>query len=605
MPRSDGRSCFTTTAWWCFKPSASSVRRSNAGRPIPERACRIGSWALAGGGSGRSRPGFRLRYFRVGGSLAMGHFLARPVRDGLELDAALFGDAPRRREVLQRVQRGPHHVVRVGGAEALGEDVAHAGTLQHRAHRAAGDDPGPGRGRLQEHAPRAVVTDDFVRDGRARERDLDQATAGGFDRLAHRLAHLVRLAGGDPDAPLPLPPHSRLRHPEPRQGARRAPFRHPRAPSPPARSSPGWTARAAVRWSLELQSAFAGAVGHRLHAPVILVAAAVEHDLGDPLLLGLGGEQPSQPEALGGLALAVDLEALGSVCGPDQCDAPRVVHDLRVDMLRGAEHHEARSLRAAGHLPANPEMAAIPSVCLRADLMDLAHSLFRRLGGLAGLAPDLLARVADPLAFVGLGRPDRADLRRHLAHELLVDALDLHEDVVVHRDLDPLRRVIWHRVGEADDELHAERLWLRLVAHPLDLERLRKPLGDAVDHVGDERAGESVERLVPALIGGPPHDDRLAFHRYGQLGVDQPADLALRTLHGDAQAVELGGDALGNGDWLPADTRHGPASYQTSASSSPPMRAARASRSVMSPCGVERIAIPRPFLTRGISRALT
>src|SRR2546427_7211476 len=122
MPRSDGRSCFTTTAWWCFKPSASSVRRSNAGRPMPERTCRIRRSPLPGGGSGRSRPGLRLRYFRVGGSLAMGHFLARPVRDGLELDAALLGDAPRRREVLQRIQRGPHHVVRVGGAEALGEE---------------------------------------------------------------------------------------------------------------------------------------------------------------------------------------------------------------------------------------------------------------------------------------------------------------------------------------------------------------------------------------------------------------------------------------------------------------------------------------------------
>src|SRR5437762_535554 len=88
MPRSDGRSCFTTTAWWCFKPSASSVRRSNAGRPIPERTCRIRSSPLPGGGSGRSRPGLRLRYFRVRGSLAMSHFLARPVRDGLELDAA-------------------------------------------------------------------------------------------------------------------------------------------------------------------------------------------------------------------------------------------------------------------------------------------------------------------------------------------------------------------------------------------------------------------------------------------------------------------------------------------------------------------------------------
>src|SRR2546421_7053834 len=204
MPRSDGRSCLTTTAWWCFKPSASSVRRSNAGRPIPERTCRIRSSPLPGGGGGRSRPVFRLPYFRVGGSLAMGHFLARPVRDGLELDAALLGDAPRRREVLERIQRGPHHVVRVGGAEALGEDVAHAGALQHRAHRAAGDDARSGRGGLQEHAPGAVVTDDFMRNGRARERHLDHAAAGGFDGLAHRLAHLVRLTGGDADAPLPV-----------------------------------------------------------------------------------------------------------------------------------------------------------------------------------------------------------------------------------------------------------------------------------------------------------------------------------------------------------------------------------------------------------------
>src|SRR5213083_2755364 len=106
-------------------------------------------------------------------------------------------------------------------------------------------------------------------------------------------------------------------------------------------------------------------------------------------------------------------------------------------------------------------------------------------------------------------------------------------------------------------------------------------------------------------VKGPKGEISRVIHAELGVAVDQPAALALRTLHGDAQAVELGGDALGNGDWLPTDTRHGPASYQTSASSSPPMRAVRASRSVMSPCGVERIAIPRPFLTRGISRALT
>src|SRR5207249_421369 len=62
------------------------------------------------------------------------------------------------------------------------------------------------------------------------------------------------------------------------------------------------------------------------------------------------------------------------------------------------------------------------------------------------------------------------------------------------------------------------------------------------------------------LVGGAPYDDRLALHRHGQLGVDQPADLALRPLHGNPRPVELSGYALGNGDWLPADARHGPAS---------------------------------------------
>src|SRR6266851_4029082 len=223
-----------------------------------------------------------------------------------------------------------------------------------------------------------------------------------------------------PPPPPPPPPHHHHRHrhrPERRLGAPRAPARHPRAPSPPVRQ---------CRSSLELQSAFAGAVGHGLHTPVILVAAAVKHDFGDPLLLGLGREQASQPEALGGLTLAVDLEALGGVCGPDQCDAPPVVHDLGVDVLRGAEHDQTRPLRAARHFTAHPQVPPVTAAGLRPHFMNRSHGLFRRLRGLAGLAPDLLAHVADPFAFVRLGRPDRADLRRNLAHELLVHALDFH-----------------------------------------------------------------------------------------------------------------------------------------------------------------------------------
>src|SRR2546426_447800 len=38
---------------------------------------------------------------------------------------------------------------------------------------------------------------------------------------------------------------------------------------------------------------------------------------------------------------------------------------------------------------------------------------------------------------------------------------------------------------------------------------------------------------------------------------NQPADFALRALHGDPQAVELSGHALGHWDRLPSDARHG------------------------------------------------
>src|SRR6266542_1942379 len=247
---------------------------------------------------------------------------------------------------------------------------------------------------------------------------------------------------------------------------------------------------------LELQSPFAGAVRDGLHAPVILITAAVEHHLGDTFLFGLRGDQAADRKAARHLALAFDLHAFGCVRGARERDAALIVHQLGIDVLRGAEHHEPRPLRRPLDLLADAEVPAIALMRRRLDLMDGSHDLFRRLGRLARLTPDLLAGVADAFALVGLGRPDVAQLRGHLTHELLVDALDLHEDVVRHRDLDPLGRVIGNGVREPHHELHAERLRLGLVTDALDLERLHEPRRDAVDHVGDERPREPVQRLV-------------------------------------------------------------------------------------------------------------
>src|SRR5207253_9363194 len=105
---------------------------------------------------------------------------------------------------LQRVDRGADHVVGVGRAQALREDVAHARALGPGAHRASRDHPGSGCGGLQQHPTCAVVPDDLVRDGAAGERDLHHPPARGLDRLAHRLAYLVGLPGRDADPSLPI-----------------------------------------------------------------------------------------------------------------------------------------------------------------------------------------------------------------------------------------------------------------------------------------------------------------------------------------------------------------------------------------------------------------
>src|ERR1051326_1199554 len=135
---------------------------------------------------------------------SMHRLLAGLVVDRLDLHAALASHVTGRREVLQGVEGGPYHIMRVGRAEALREDVAHAGALQHRAHRATGDDPGPRRRGLQEHAAGAVMTDDLVRDRRPRERHFHHPTARRLHRLAHGFADLVRLARRDADMPVPV-----------------------------------------------------------------------------------------------------------------------------------------------------------------------------------------------------------------------------------------------------------------------------------------------------------------------------------------------------------------------------------------------------------------
>src|SRR3954468_6161000 len=71
---------------------------------------------------------------------------------GLEirnLEAAARRDRTRAVDLLERVERGAHHVVGVRRALRLGDDVVDAKGLEHGAHRTAGDDAGAGHCRAE------------------------------------------------------------------------------------------------------------------------------------------------------------------------------------------------------------------------------------------------------------------------------------------------------------------------------------------------------------------------------------------------------------------------------------------------------------------------
>ena len=111
---------------------------------------------------------------------------------------------------VERREGGLHDVVRVGRAERLGEDVLHPADLEHGAHRAAGDDAGPRRGRLEQHRARAEAA-------RSRRGGWSCRRAAPLRRfflassIPLRIAdgHLLGLAVAEADAPLPSPTTTR------------------------------------------------------------------------------------------------------------------------------------------------------------------------------------------------------------------------------------------------------------------------------------------------------------------------------------------------------------------------------------------------------------
>src|SRR6202012_1266716 len=86
-------------------------------------------------------------------------------------------------KLLERLERRLDDVVRIGGAERLGQDVLDPGRLEDRAHRTAGDDAGAFRCGLEQNLAGAIAAEHGVRDGRAGHRDLHHVLLGDLDAL--------------------------------------------------------------------------------------------------------------------------------------------------------------------------------------------------------------------------------------------------------------------------------------------------------------------------------------------------------------------------------------------------------------------------------------
>ena len=74
-----------------------------------------------------------------------------------------------------------------------------AGELEHRAHAAAGDHAGTGRGGLEQHAPGAEDAGRLVGDRAAVLGHAEEVLLGALDALLDRERHLVGLAVADAD----------------------------------------------------------------------------------------------------------------------------------------------------------------------------------------------------------------------------------------------------------------------------------------------------------------------------------------------------------------------------------------------------------------------
>src|SRR5690606_9337956 len=244
------------------------------------------------------------------------------------------------------------------------------------------------------------------------------------------------------------------------------------------------------------------------------------------------GDELADPAGLGGLVAVQRAQVRLHGRRRDHGVAAGVVDDLDEDVTRGAGDHQAGTLGGADDLLAQAQVPALArGVLALGALDDHCHGL---LTSLSDLAADLFALVAHTLGLVRVGLAQLAQVRGDLTDLLLVDTAHREPGGRLDLEGDALRRRDGDRVGVAQGELEVRALGHDAVPGAVDLQALGVAVHDALDHVGQQSAGQTVQGTGLALVVRAGHLQRPFLATVHRDRLCHPVgELALGALYGD------------------------------------------------------------------------
>src|SRR5207237_1820982 len=184
--------------------------------------------------------------------------------------------------------------------------------------------------------------------------------------------------------------------------------------------------------------------------------------------------------------------------------------------------------------------------------------LFR--SGLPGLLLQHFTRIADALLLVGVRLAERADVGRHLPHELPVYAGHGEVRLLVDRHVDPAGDVEHHGMRVAEREVHLLAFHFGAVPDADDVEVLAEALRHAADGICDEAAREAVELAELGICTKGPCLQLIAVDLEPDACRQRLPELAFRPLDFDGARLDVDFHALRNRDDFFTNARHKSAS---------------------------------------------